>query len=67
MAGIWGTFFNLGSCGSANATYGYGYDTSGCVTDYATIETSYDGGLTWQTWWSGNVSSCVGSAPLMSP
>jgi hypothetical protein len=60
--GLWGTWFNLGGCGSPTATYGY-YDTpdgtvTTCTKEQITIEISYDGGLTWLTYWEGEANVC---------
>ena len=67
QAGIWGTWFNLGGCGSSTAQYGYTWGGSGgsggvslaCHYENVFIEVSNDGGNTWSTWWSGSALVCA--------
>jgi hypothetical protein len=67
-AGIWGTFFNLGSCGSPDAQYGYTdvtvatgggtATTLTCIVEDVSIDVSYDNGASWVTYWSGSSTVC---------
>jgi hypothetical protein len=45
-----------GSAGGGSGGGGGGGLT--CETDYLVIEVSYDGGLTWETWWEGAGQVC---------
>ncbi len=37
---------------------GGGGGSDGCSTQYGKIEVSYDGGVTWETWWEGWYTEC---------
>lgn len=45
------------SCGSSSSP-----DSGGgivCHTEYIYIDISFDGGITWETWWEGNATVCA--------
>ncbi|HSU17789.1 hypothetical protein [Longimicrobium sp.] len=55
----YGTFDSGG--GSCDGSAGTSGDSGGgvvCHTEYIYIEISYDGGITWQTWWEGEAKVC---------
>jgi hypothetical protein len=45
-------------CGGSDGASGAGSGNYSCVWDYVTLEISYDGGRTWQHFWSGWLQVC---------
>jgi hypothetical protein len=50
------------SCGGTDGGDGFDPSDFSCTWDYITIEISYDGGRTWDAWWSGWAQVCEESA-----
>jgi hypothetical protein len=46
------------SCGSGSSSGGFNPGSYSCYWDYITLEISYDGGQTWQPYWSGWAQIC---------